>query len=247
MEFINNYAVDVYSLSGNFVGNWPSIREATKALGIRFSSNISSCIHGKRNKAAGYVWKRSSIPVDIPNDEEWRPVVGFENLYAVSNKGRVASLQFHGKPSFSLMSILNCRGYPGVKLRNSKTGFAGVLKIHRLVAEAFIPNPDNKPCVDHVDTNPKNNLVENLRWVTNLENQRNPLTLSRISTHMQKLNANKVGPTISAKNRSIKVKHVLNGVETFYDSAQKAGIETGHTTSIILRWCRANRYGWSLA
>lgn len=48
--------------------------------------------------------------------------------------------------------------------------------IHRVVAELFIPNPDNKPCVDHIDTNINNNRVDNLRWVTYIENNNNPLT-----------------------------------------------------------------------
>ena len=49
--------------------------------------------------------------------------------------------------------------------------------IHRIVADAFIPNPENKPCVDHIDTNRTNNNVDNLRWVTYKENANNPLSL----------------------------------------------------------------------
>ena len=141
------------------------------------------------------------------------------------------------------MSQSNARGYKLVKIRNSKTKFEGSLKVHRLVAEAFIPNPENKPCIDHVDTNPTNNCVENLRWVTALENQRNPLTLSKISNNIKEMNYAKIGPNKAAINRSIKVRHQ----NTFYNSAQEAGIATGHTTSIILRWCREHKHGWSLA
>ena len=63
---------------------------------------------------------------------------------------------------------------------------------------------------------------------------------------MNAMNLKKIGPIASAKNRSIKVKHTENGLDTIYDCAQSAGIATGHTTSIILRWSRANKHGWSL-
>lgn len=246
MDFTNNYAVSAYTLDGKYVKTWPSAAQAAKELGLKKACNIHSCISGSRNKSGGYMWDYTPTKVEILEGEEWKPVVGFEELYAVSNKGRVASLQYHGKPSFSIMSLSNSKSYATVKIRDSKTGFAQSLHVHRLVAEAFIPNLDNKPCVDHIDTNTMNNNVENLRWVTSLENQRNPITLSRISTHMKKMNANGVGPAVSAINRSIKVKHLENGVETIYPNAQTAGKATGHTTSIILRWSRANRHGWSL-
>lgn len=246
MDFTNNYAVSAYTLDGKYIKTWPSAAQAAKELGLKKACNIHSCISGSRNKSGGYMWDYTPVEVEILDGEEWKNVVGYEGLYAVSNKGRVASLQYHGKPSFSIMSLINMNGYPAVKIRNSKLGFAQTLKVHRLVAEAFIPNLDNKSYIDHIDTNTKNNNVENLRWVTILENQRNPITLSRISSHMKKMNANGIGPTMSAKKRSIKVKHLENGVETVYPNAQLAGIATGHTTSIILRWSRANRHGWSL-
>ena len=121
--------------------------------------------------------------------EEWRDVVGYEGLYQVSNLGRCKSLE---KPvvvkGFQKIHLIGYRkekilsdkrrntlGY--IRLNLSKEGVFKQHYLHRLVAEAFIPNPENKPRVDHIDTNILNNKVSNLRWVTDLENNNNVVTL----------------------------------------------------------------------
>ena len=123
---------------------------------------------------------------------EWRGIVGFEGLYEVSNCGEVKSLDrmemCKGKPRKRIGRILNISrnkktNYNMVFLR--KDGVTYPKLVHRLVAEAFIPNPDNKPNVDHIDTDPNNNCVDNLRWVTQHENAMNPLT--RIHNSMSKM------------------------------------------------------------
>lgn len=85
------------------------------------------------------------------------------------------SLQNHLLPEKILAITHSQGGYCDVSL--SKDGKRIHKKIHRLVAEAFIPNPDNKPEVDHIDTDKDNNNVNNLRWVTHSENHLNPLTV----------------------------------------------------------------------
>lgn len=116
-------------------------------------------------------------------NEIWKPVVGFEGLYEVSSFGRVKSLErvMHRKNSGDIVikerimcPTPNFKGYLYVKLYNY--GRPKMKKIHRLVAEAFIPNPLNKPHIDHIDTDKRNNNVDNLRWVTASENKNNELT-----------------------------------------------------------------------
>ena len=98
--------------------------------------------------------------------EEWRPVVGYEGLYEVSNLGRVKSLNYHstGKEGILRQKTTKKLGYKLVTL--SKNGKKEFFRVHRLVAQAFIPNQDNLPCINHKDEKPSNNRVDNLEWCT---------------------------------------------------------------------------------
>lgn len=95
--------------------------------------------------------------------ELWKPVIGFEEYYEVSNTGRIRQAKSHKAvkctPDFS--------GYPKVGLYVD--GKTHSYAVHRLAAIAFIPNPDNKPQVHHKDNNKTNNHVENLQWCTPAE------------------------------------------------------------------------------
>jgi hypothetical protein len=99
--------------------------------------------------------------------EIWKNVKGFNGIYQVSNLGRLKSFK-ENKNGRILSNINRQGGYLSVVL-----GYRGLKKytrIHRLVAETFIPNPDNKPEVNHIDGNKQNNCVSNLEWVTRKEN-----------------------------------------------------------------------------
>lgn len=98
--------------------------------------------------------------------EEWRPIKGYEGLYEVSNMGRVKSL--HASQEIILKQAECTNGYMEVKL--SKDGTKNMKLVHRLVAIAFIKNPNNYECVNHKDGNKKNNTVGNLEWCTVKEN-----------------------------------------------------------------------------
>lgn len=121
-------------------------------------------------------------------EEIWVDICGYEGLYQVSNQGRVRSLdreiyKNNNVKQFSKSFILKfekSKGYNYVHL--FKNGVRKRMAVHRLVAEAFIPNPESKPFIDHINTIRDDNRVENLHWVTPKENMENPLTKEKRKT-----------------------------------------------------------------
>ncbi len=113
--------------------------------------------------------------------EFYKPVVGFEGLYDVSNLGNVRSLyvkksgEKHSREKkFRVLKKIKSLY---LKVTLSKNGKQYQKHIHRLVAEAFIENPDNKEQVNHIDANKYNNNLENLEWVTSKENAQHASSL----------------------------------------------------------------------
>lgn len=164
--------------------------------------------------------------------EEWRNITGYEGLYQISNNGRVRSLdrtivykngRKHCYKSVILKLQINKSGYLVVNLFRNKH------LIHRLVAEAFIPNPENKPCVGHWDCNKHNNSAENLYWCTQLENINHPITRQRMSEGQ-------------GQNKKRVFQYTLNNELVKVWSSETEVGENGYKIAAISRCCKGGYF-----
>ena len=128
--------------------------------------------------------------------EIWKDIPNYEGLYQVSNLGRVKSTPIckHKKPR--ILKNIPRNGYFSVILCDGKT--QKNVFVHRLVAECFVPNPENKPIVNHIDGNKSNPHFSNLEWCTQKENVRHAWKTGLVDKekkieHMRRLGINKIG------------------------------------------------------
>lgn len=169
--------------------------------------------------------------------EVWKNIKGYEGLYQISNLGNVKSLsRTLVRKNGSIFSVKerilkhqnDPKGYPTVTLIYLKNKV--VHRVHRLIAEAFIPNPENKPQVDHIDGNRENYNLNNLRWVSSSENHLNPITIKR-----RKESNSHIGKGLNAK--SVIGTSLSNG-ETIYFSKIKDAEKCGFIPSCITQNAR---------
>lgn len=97
-------------------------------------------------------------------------VIGYEGLYQIDDSGNIFTTRRQGTDGRRIRSCIDKSGYERVYL--CKRGKHRTFLLHRLVAETFLDNPENKPCVNHIDGNKQNNNVNNLEWVTYSENMK---------------------------------------------------------------------------
>ena len=173
--------------------------------------------------------------------ENWKDIKGYEGFYQISDYGNVRSLErdvycqdgtfHHHVEEKILVSCVNGRGYANVNLY--KNGKRKNILIHRLVALAFIPNPENKPMINHKDENPLNNCVDNLEWCTASYNN---IYGTRIERQRQTLKD-------SCKSGKIKqVKKVFcEELNKTFVHAKSAQEELGINGNSIRQVCRGKR------
>lgn len=198
--------------------------------------------------------------------EVWKDVKGYEGLYQVSNKGNVKSLdrlivykdgrkrKFKG---VKLTSNTGKHGYPYVIL--SKNEHNKTFKVHRLVARAFIPNPDNLPQVNHKDENRANNNVENLEWCTTKYNINYGHCLENGVKHRDYKKSRAKIDWVSAQRKRVQklykpvIQCTLDGKEIKrFRSAKDVHDEVGFDASTIAKCCKGKQktshgYKWKYA
>lgn len=195
------------------------------------------------------------------NKEVWKDVKGYEGRYQVSNFGRVKSLErkvltrrkngyyYNTVPEKVLKPTLSTGktgGYPTVKLMKDNKG--KTVKVHRLVAEAFIPNPNNYSDVNHKDEDKTNNHVSNLEWCSRKYNNEYGTRKNRIYSHPNyKRTIRDLG---KERRKPVKGTNIKTGEVRIYESMLEAE-KDGFYNQNISRVCRGKAkthkgYTWEL-
>lgn len=151
---------------------------------------------------------------------EWKNIEGTNGEYQVSDTGLVKTV----KTGRILKPIIDQRGYERVCL--FKMDRDRRFKVHRLVAQTFIPNPNNLPQVNHLDGNKRNNSVDNLEWITNADNMKHA-----------KMNGLRAGHErfCKAKSKRVIATHIATGEKIVFESILAAvrGLGTQHVSDVL--------------
>lgn len=169
-------------------------------------------------------------------EEEWSSIEGYNGLYEVSNYGRVRSWKNNrwGKSdSFRILKqTLNSKGYPRVTL--TRPGLHRTYGTHRLVGHYFVPNSDNKPCINHKDGDKENPFFLNLEWCTRRENNRH----ARRSGLMEQRGENSPNAKLT-KQEVLKIRSLYGaGEHSMTDLGKTFGVSRTSIGKII------NRKSW---
>lgn len=177
-------------------------------------------------------------------EEVWKDIPDYEGYYQVSNLGKIKRLPRH-KPTDKRKTHNNIRkprlaenGYFRINL--SKDNSVKWFGIHRLVALAFIPNPDNLPVINHKDENKQNNRVDNLEWCTHQYNREYGTARERQQkTRAANPNDKTARKLVGEKNSKAILQYSLSGkMIARYKSLSEASVATGVHISTIVRQCK---------
>jgi hypothetical protein len=187
--------------------------------------------------------------------ESWKDIDGYEGLYQASNRGRIKSLRKtitypsgrkEVRPEAIRKLIYNKNGYTYVGLTKNKK--QTLHRVHRLIAKAFVPNPNGFPEVNHEDFNKKNNDFENLKWCDKFYQNQHAATKPN-----RKWQRHRVGMTGKLNPKSKPVVQILSGnIVNRFESACMAAEKLGLQQSKISACCLGKRhmhggYSWRFA
>lgn len=172
--------------------------------------------------------------------EEWKSVIGYEGHFEVSNLGRVRSIKWTKTPRFP--SRIKKRKYIGPRVFKPQPARGGYLQVclskdnhrhsyslHRLVAAAFIPNPEGKPQVNHKNSDRSDNSVTNLEWVTPLENMQHGAAYGNIDNRGEKNTLSKL------TREDVRKIRFLYPMLTQYKLAKLFGVDVSNIGYIVNR------------
>ena len=170
--------------------------------------------------------------------KQWKEIKGYESRYLISSSGDVISLNYRNTNKTKMLSWkINNKGYAWVELR--KNGIKEQKLVHRLVAEAFIDNPNGYDVINHKDENPLNNEVDNLEWCNQSYN-----TIYSMKLHPDRRYNGKEKNKGKGKNMGLVVIQIdrEGNVVKEWENSRTIFLETGMSDYSISEVCRGNRH-----
>lgn len=209
----------------------------------------------KNNNVNNLKWVSDEEFIGSLDGEIWKDVVGYEDYYKVSNLGRIYSKRQvvvnkdgsvnKNKPPMIMKTVRDSKGYLKITFNLPAIGLKKTYKVHRIVAEAFIPNPNNLPQINHIDGIKDNNNIENLEWISNLDNRRHNDTIGITPENMRSI------PVVMVDSKTgldIKIFHSIHEAGTYLFEEKGLGKNVKNVRENIRRALKTNgtsyNYKW---